>query len=348
MSLENNLPAAFDTRAMLEVVEVIPPAPGMFKELFFTTRNVHETEKVEIELVRKGKKIFAFVTNVEGGKLVDRSRRSKQTHACPRLRPKDVFGAPELLNRTAPGESPYINNPNALTPEQRVEKKIVEQLIEFDEGVERTIEWMCSKIATTGKLVVTQDNISFEIDFLMPDGNRVVLTGDALWSAAGMTIFKAIAQFEDWATNLIGENSGLPADILMLGTNAWNALFGMDGFLDLLDNRRIDLGHLSPMIAKSYKGTIGGLDIYVNSDKYEDDDGNMQPLLHPDYALMGSSLCGASIEFGLPQDLDHQGPMEFFAKSYIEKDPSKLMLVGESDPLPNPKNSGAFCYIKVL
>ncbi len=46
MSLENNLPAAFDTRAMLEVVEVIPPAPGMFKELFFTTRNVHETEKI--------------------------------------------------------------------------------------------------------------------------------------------------------------------------------------------------------------------------------------------------------------------------------------------------------------
>lgn len=344
----NNLPAAFDTRAMLEVVYVLRRAPGLFKELFFNTRNTHDTKKVEIELVRKGKKILPFVTDVEGGKLVDRSRREKRTMVCPRLRPKDAFSAPDLLNQTAPGEIPYTNNPNALTPEERIELKIVEQLTEFKDGVERTIEFMCSKVATAGKLVVQQDNISFEIDFGMPDENKVVLTGADLWSDPGMTIFEALGQIEEFSTDLVGENSGLPVDIAMLGTNAWNVLFAMDGFLELLDNRRIDLGHLSPMVAKSYKGTIGGVDIYVNSDKYENADGSLVPMLDPNYMVLGSSLCDASIEFGLPQELPSPGPMEFFAKSYIQDDPSQLMLVGESDPLPNPKNAGSFAYIKVL
>lgn len=344
----NNLPAAFDTRALLAVVYIIGRAPGLFKELFFTKRKTHPTKKVEIELVRKGKKILPFVTDVEGGKLVDRSRRELRTVECPRLRPKDAFSAPDLLSQTAPGEVPYADNPNFLTPEQRIEQKIVEQLTEFKDSVERTIEYMCSKVGTVGKLVVIQENISFEIDFGMPDENKVVLAGEDLWSDPGMTIFKVLGQIEDWATNLVGENSGLPADILMLGTNAWNKLFAIEGFLKLLDNRRVDLGHLSPMVAKSYKGTIGGVDLYVNSDKYEAEDGNLVPMLDPDYVVMGSSLCDASIEFGLPQELPSPGPMEFFAKSYVEEDPSQLMLVGESDPLPNPKNAGSFAYIKVL
>ncbi|WFS63451.1 major capsid protein [Pseudodesulfovibrio thermohalotolerans] len=346
MAVYDNLPAAFDTRAMLETCEVIPPAPGMFKELFFTRRNTHETKKVETEMVRKGKKLFPFVSDVAGGKLVPRRTRGKLTVECPRIRPKDAFTAPDLLSKTAPGEIAYVNNPNALTPEQRVERAIVDQLTEFRDGIERTIEFMCARVATTGKLTVVQPDLSFEIDFLMPSGNKVVLTGDDLWSAAsGVAI---LTQLEGFATDLIGEESGLPADILMCGTNAWKTLFGKQDFRDVLDNRRIDLGHLSPMIGKSYKGNVGNLDIYVNSDKYEDESGTLQPMLHPDYIVLGSSLGDARIEFGVPQELPCPGPMEFFAKSYIQEDPSQLMLVGESNPLPNPRNVGAFAYIKVL
>nr|WP_287412723.1 major capsid protein [Pseudodesulfovibrio sp.] len=342
----NGLPSAFDTRAMCETIEVVPPAPGMFKELFFKNRRTHETKKVELEMVSQGKKILPFVTNVGSGKLVDRKTREKRTFECPRLRPKDAFTAPELLNVTAPGEIPYINNPNALSPEQRVEMKVAEQLMEFRGGIERTIEFMCSKVATQGKLTVVQKDLSFEIDFRMPAGNRVVLTGGDLWTV--LTGKKIVGQLEHFASDLIGENSGLPADILMCGSNAWQTLFEKDDIDKLLDNRRIEMGHLSPMVGKSYKGHIGGVDIYVNTDKYQADDGSLQPMLHPDYIVFGSSQAGAGIEFGLPQELPNPGPMEFFAKAYHQEDPSQLMLLAESDPMPNPRNAGAICCIKVL
>jgi Phage major capsid protein E. len=332
----------FERRTLVGVINKRPVFPGLFKELFFQRRHPFAGTVVELHTTVAGKKLLPFVTEVGAGVQVDKVGRETQMIKCARLRPKKQFSAPELLNFTNPGEDPYLaGNVQEIDLEQAVARDVQD----LKDRTETTIEYLCAKSVCGGLITVVQDDIKFSIDYRMPSSHKPALPAGSLWTAEGAN---PLEQLESWS-DLIVDDSGLTPDVIVMGTNAWKAFRKNPAVQAELDNRRIDHPGLSPRVAKAYQGSIGGVEIYRYGGTYDDADGAPQAVMHPDFVLFGSSEAETSIEFGLPADLEAEGrPMEYFAKSWVDKDPSLLWILSESRPLPWPKQIGAFVHAKVV
>lgn len=328
---------------MTEVIIDRKPLPGLFKELFFNNRNTLPTKFAELEVLVRGRTLVPFVTDYEGGTLVEKSRRELRTVKTPRMNPIERFSAPELVDATRPGAGIYRNTPDDV--QAAIEEAIVRDLDAMKDDIELTIEYMCGQ-AVTGSLVVYREGQKMvNIDFLMPAEHKIVLGAGSLWSEEGGD---PGANLEDWAA-LILDATGIGADHCVMGTNAYRAFSRNKKILDEFDRRRIEIGTLSPDVNKLRKGEYNGLDIWAYGGKYEDLDGVVHNMLDPDYIVLGASGSKTSIEFGVPEDLKNQGqPNEYFAKAWEMENPSAYWMGVESRPLPFPKQPGAFVYAKVL
>lgn len=341
--MPSQLPHQFDARTLTEVITARKPLPGLFKELFFRTRNKLPSKFAELEVLVRGRSLVPFVTDYEGGTLSPKTKRELRTVKTPRVNPIERFSAPELIDVSRPGQGPYRNTPEDL--DAAIEETIVRDLDAIKDDIELTIEFMCAQ-AVKGGLSVVQEGVKvLDIDFLMPSEHKIVLGDGVRWNQDDGD---PEANFEDWAA-LILNAAGVGADVCVMGTNAWRAFKGNAKIKDDLDRRRIEIGSLSPDVNKLRKGEYNGLDIYSYGGEYEDLDGTVQHLLHPDYVLLGSTSARCSIEFGVPEDLKNHGkPNEYFAKAWEEENPSAYWMGVESRPLPFPKQSGGFVYAKVL
>jgi len=337
------MPHQFEARTLTDVIQARKPLPGLFKELFFRTRNPLPTKYAELEVLVRGRSLVPFVTDYEGGTLAPKTRRELRTVKTPRMNPIERFSAPELVDATRPGEGVYRNTPEDL--DAAIEDAVVRDLDAIKDDIELTIEFMCAQ-AVTGSLVVVQDGRkALDIDFLMPPEHKVALGDGVRWNQDGGD---PEANLEDWAA-LITTASGLGADHCVMGTNAYRAYRNNAKIKDDFDRRRIEVGTLSPDVNKLRKGEYNGLDIWSYGGEYEDLDGVVHHMLHPDYIVLGSSSAKTSIEFGVPEDLKNHGrPNEYFAKAWEEENPSAYWIGVESRPLPFPKQPGAFVYAKVV
>lgn len=337
------LPHQFEARTLTDVIIARKPMPGLFKELFFKNRNTLPTKYAEIEVLVRGRTLVPFVTDYEGGTLVEKSRREMKTVKTPRMHPVERFSAPELIDATQPGAGIYRNTPDDI--QAAIEETIVRDLDAMKDDIELTIEYMCGQ-AVTGSLVIYREGQKFfEVDFLMPSDHKIALGAGSLWSDEGGD---PEGNLEDWAA-LILNATGVAADNCIMGTNAYRAFRRNSKVKDVLDTRRIEIGSLSPDVNKLRKGDFNGLDIWSYGGEYEDLDGDVHKMLHPDYIVLGASGAKTSIEFGVPEDLKNLGrPNEYFAKSWEVEDPSAIWMGVESRPFPFPKQPGAFVYAKVL
>jgi hypothetical protein len=185
---------------------------------------------------------------------------------------------------------------------------------------------------------------TFTVDFQRPAAHNVVLSGSALWSAAGSDLQ---GQVDAWDL-MIQEETGYGSTDLLLGKNAWRAYRKHVDVFDDLDNKRIDIGHLTPRVFSKLKGFWNGLNIWVVAGSYTDLDGVIKDYLDPDCALLVARNAASVIEFGLPVDNDCQGPVEIFAKAFKQEDPSGTFTVAESRPLAWPKQPGWVARAKVV
>ena len=101
-------------------------------------------------------------------------------------------------------------------------------------------------------------------------------------------------------------------------------------------------------VGRKFKGTWNGLNIYVVSGTYADMDGTVRPFLEPEYALLVAAGAQTVIEFGRPLDLSCEGPVEVFAKLFMQDDPSGLFSLCETRPLPWIKQPGWVVLAKVV
>jgi hypothetical protein len=331
----------FERQTLTGVINKRPHKPGLFKELFFKKdRETLDTTTAEIHTVIGGKKLIPFVTDIEGGTLVDGTTREAQTVKTPRLRPKQVFSAAKLLETVKPGEPCQVK---AGVTDDRVEAAIARDLQEVKDRCEITTEYMAASALCGGKIQASQDNIAFEIDFRMPATHIIVLGGGAQWGDAGVSILEGM---QTWA-DLVLDSCGLTVDAMVCGINA-HKLFRADAEVKAeLDNRRIDLGLYSPMVGKAYQGHVQGVDIFRYGGTYQDEAGNLVKMMDPNYVLLGCTYAENGIVHGRPTDLECDGPTEYFTKSKIVEDPSQIEFINETRPLPWNKQPDAFVYVKV-
>lgn len=319
----------FEARTLTGIVRSRPLFNTLFLSLFFPLAryNLLDTDTATIELELFGKALAPFVTDYEGGSLVDSTKREVQAIKTTRVRPKKQFRAADLLKAPALGQSPY----NPGLPGDRILTAVTRELDDLKDRAIKTMEVMAAQ-AMQGAIVINQDNINRQIDFLIPAANKVTLTGTDKWTDPASD---PSGDFEEW--NQLAQESGYPGNVCIMGDKAWTAFRKNAAVKEELDNKRIETGHLGPNVQSMYKGRVNGVDIYNCGTTYLDATNTPTKLLAPNKVIFTSTELPTSLDFGLPSDLECAGPTDFFSKSNIEGDPSAIWMLLESRPLPWPK-----------
>lgn len=315
-------------RVLTRAVEQLKTPPRMLQDLIFKERNTNEADTIDVDITVGGRKLAPFVTDVEGGKVVSGSTRSQRSVKTPRIRLKDPLTAKKLRGERGVGQPFYAKGPKSV--EEAEQAKIMKSMKELKNKVLTTLEWMCAQ-ALTGKIIVEQDNVAFEVDYQIPADHKVVLAGESKWSGADADPLNDMQTWNDMIVDKLGRG----AAIMVCGTEAAKWLrkkVPKDAWMDR--TKHVQVGELVWEMSSNYIGNLGGIDIYRYGSSFDDASGAAQKLIDADKVYMVATDARISIEFGNILDLDANVVGEFFAKNWKEKDPSVLWNLVESRPLP--------------
>ena len=336
----------YETRTMLRILEESKPARRFLLDTFFSDVETSTTEHVDIDVIVGQRRMAPFVSPLSEGKVVEKIGYTTRTFKPPYLKPKFVVDAEDLTDRM-PGN--IIYTPGS-SPAERTARKLGELLAEGREMVVRRCEWMAANALNTGTITVTGEGLSATIDFSMPAGNKITLTGGDLWTDTANS--DPLKNLRTWRRQ-IAQSAGVSPDIAIIGTSVTDALLAHDDVRTLLDNRRIQVGNIDfrnyNELGVSYIGNIQGLDIVEYAEWYLDSSGTEQPMVPVDKVLLGSTMARTAQHYGLIRDVEAgDAAVQIFPKSWTQPDPSVRYLLLQSAPLVALHQSNAFISAKVV
>lgn len=341
----------FATRTMLRALEIMRMPKSFLLDTFFGTVETSETEHVDIDVIKKKRRLAPFVSPMHQGHIIDRTGFTTRSFKPPYIKPKMQYSGADILKRQA-GDTIYQGN---ASPSQRAQQQLGKDLMELIEMVTRREEWMASQALTTGKVRCTGEGIDAEIDFLMSNSHKITLSSNNRWNVDHADS-KPVTNLRTWK-RLISQDSGHVPDVAIFGQDVVDALLlsyanKTEDFLKLLDNRRVALGQIDPRLlpsGASFWGTIEGLDIYTYDEWYYDAGTDTEkPMVPVDHVLMGSTRARTARHYGAIQDLQATGAVPFFPKSWEEMDPSVRWVMVQSAPIVVPHEIDAFLFAKVF
>lgn len=265
--------------------------------------------------------------------------------------------------------SPYVNEVITMTPsdfDTREEgntvydteaagtqaTKTTEYIGDLNGRLDRLEEKQIVEAITSGTVTVSNAStgVNYTVDYGLDADNKETLTGDDVW---GGTTSDILGNVEDWGKRL--SDKGYVAADMVLDINAAKQFRADTEILALLDNRRVQMGEISPRkIAgqrASYLGTLAAVgvnvDVWAYMGGYETADDTFVNYLDTNRAIM----IGAGVEIE-----KHYGKIENFKANFRgqrfpnmwAENNGKVRYIGmESSPLAVLRNPNAIFSAKV-
>jgi hypothetical protein len=340
----------YEFRTMLAALEQRVPPRTFLLDTFFNSEEVHDTEAVDIDIVQGKRKLAPFVNPRLPGKTVERRGYSTQTYKPPYIKPKMVTTSADILKRQ-PGQTIYGGN---VSPAQRAADQLGKDLAEMEDMIVRREEWMAAQALQKGSVRVIGDGVDDTIDFLMKATHKPVLASTAKWDAP--TTATPLTDLKAWK-RIIAQDCGLvPTDVVM-GITAYDKFLACNQVSNsetgLFNLQRVNVGQIEPRSLPNGVTYIGriteiGVDVWTYEEWFVDADGTETPMIGNDKVLMASRNARATRHYGLIQDLNVNGALKRFPKSWEEEDPSARFVMVQSAPLMVPHQIDAFLCADVL
>lgn len=342
-------PQFYDTESLLGVMREEEPV-NFYWAAMFTNQINSDDEFIDFEKIpHQGRKLAPFVTPLSQGKPIY-SRRAVLNRVKPAyIKPKDAV-SPDRVMKRKPGE---LLAPTPMSPEQRRQAVIADIVVQHNEAIDRTFEWLAARAVIDGKVVIGDDLMpEREVDFQRNANQTVTLGAGARWNEGTATIVENI---EAWRTLARRAEFGGRMNRITVGADAWDAMRKSDEIKALLDlyTRGTD-GNVRTGISADaeieYVGQLApDLACYVYSDYYETADGTVVPFLDPkDVVLTGPSMMGYRC-FGAIQDPYAQyRSFEKFPRNFRQDDPAGEFVMTQSAPLMVPVNPNVTFKATVL
>jgi|Deesub1362A_J573_1020465.scaffolds.fasta_scaffold02224_9 hypothetical protein len=329
-------------RTLTAAINQLPAQPSFLLDRVFSAGGPRASDIIDIDLIAGSDKLVPFVTDVEGGVVVERTTREMRSFKAPRLRVKKHLSARELLLERPAGGDIYLAGGGDINRARQAAVRL--ELQDLRNRLQLTTEWMCAQ-ALTGALTVSQDNIAFQIDYRFPATHKVTLSGDARWGEASADI---PGNLQDWADRIFSVTKK-PANMLLLGSTAARKFESDAKVKDDLDRRNYNAGSLAPEVGNNYLGVYRGLEVWRYPFEYTTGSGAKTKLIGDNVAIMLTLQAEFSMEYGLILDLKAGAQVvgRFFAKSWTTEDPSTQWLLAESRPLPVVREIGSVVYAQV-
>jgi hypothetical protein len=321
---------AYKTRDMLKVLEQTHEPGDFLLSTFVSEVEVHDTDTVDIDIVRHGKKMAPFVSPVREGMIVTHQGFETRTIKIPYTKMKSPITAQHALSRR-PGMTVY----NGQTAKSMADEIAGKKITELDQMIFRLEEKMAAEALQTGKVVVSGEGIGYEIDFGMKATHLPTLLTTAIWDESTAEIQ---SDLKGWA-DLVYRDSGLNATDCIMGATAASTFLNSSDIGTALDRRRIDRGEI--LVERLPKGVIyygfdreSGLNIWgYNEQWYDEANAVMKPLIDDKKVVVLSRGMRFTRHYGAIQnvEVDFMGPR--YPSSWVTKDPSALWVMLESAPL---------------
>jgi hypothetical protein len=321
----------YTTRDMLDVLEQIH-VPGDFLLTNFVdpVAEEHTTDTIDIDVVKHGKKMAPFVSPVREGVVITKEGMQTRTHRIPYTKMKDSITAQMALNRL-PGDTIY----SGRTAGDHAAREMGRILANFDQMIFRREEFMAAQALQTGKVLVSGEGVSYEIDFGMDASHLDTRTGTDAWDDDGAAIQSDLAEWAD----LVYDDSGLNATDAILGALAAKEMMANATFNGSLDRRLIDRGEIKierlPLGVKYYGfDRESGLDIWGYEEEYYDEGTSTEKeLIDPKKVIVLSRNLRFTRHYGAIQNIkvDFVGPR--FPSNWFTDDPAEHWVMLESAPL---------------
>lgn len=336
----------YSTATLNGIVRNLKRSQSFLLSTFFPNVSVSTADEIKFDMENGLRRIAPFVSPLREGKVVESLGYTTKTFTPAYIKDKRIFDANRPLKRAA-GER--IGGGD-LTPAQRIQALLVQELGDQQDMITRRLELMAAEALRTGAVTVDGEGFdSVSVSFGRHADLTDALTGTDEWGDTGV---KPLNTLRDMNQTML-KQSGVAATDVVMDIEAWK-LFSADSDvreqLDLLranPSARMELGAV-PVPGAQYMGQIHGLNFWLYSDWYIDDNGTEQPILPSYTVLMGSSAIEGVRHFGAIRD-DKAGyqAMEMFAKSWTVEDPSSRLLLMQSAPLVVPYRPNASACITV-
>lgn len=349
------------------ISEVMPAADFMTKLLFPNERTL-PTEVIELSYLDGGRSLAPFVTINGEAKIVPGRTTRFANVMAPNIALVRPMQAYQNLLRRAPGTGVFVDSGEILAAYRQAIADDVEIMANM---IDNRLEWMACNMATYCKIDYSsaapdQETDKFDVtvprDAALGGNTGVALAGGARWAhTAGYATQGAtsdpVKDF-DQAKFLMAKKGNIPIMVVM-GREAARAFkfhTVVKDWLKQLGNIRVgELTHEEQYTAQGallLARDFCGIPVWEYSQTYTDDAGVEQYFLDPEAVLFisGRAKQDNVVYYGaIP---DHEAfqngtyMSKRFSKSWINKNPSNLMQLAQSRPLPFTRRPNAIYTLK--
>jgi Phage major capsid protein E len=325
----------FSTDALVAVVQDLRVPSNGLAARYFGTGTEETTEEVHFDVENRPRRIAPFVSPLVAGKVMQSRGFQTKTFKPAYVKPKSVFTPNRALKR-AMGER--IGG-GQLSPEQRMQLLVVQDMNDHIDMIQRRKEWMAAQVLHSGAVTITGDDYPAAlVDFGRAAGHTVTLSGGARWGQAGV---KPLDDLQDWSDTMV-KNCGVAISEVTMTIDAWK-IFRADADVQTRLDRFRANSTLQPDAHKGeghvFQGMVDQFAIYTYSAWYVDPTSGTETAMLP----ANSVICTGAPDqvegishHGAILDHDSLQAMAYFPKSWVEPDPSVRFLLTQSAPLLVP------------
>ena len=200
-----------------------------------------------------------------------------------------------------------------LTPADRERMLLIGDLAELSARISRTEEWLAVQTMLDNGCVMrhqTEVQDVYEdipVKFYDGEDNPALFTPAAKWEHG--TADKPGSWYADVCAMIkMLTSRGLPARELLVASDVGEFLMEDPWILKMLDNRRVELGHIAPTELTDYVSELGvfnfkgrNLSILVSDGTFEDEQGKDTPYVPNGSAIVTAPACGKGLYGGVTQ-----------------------------------------------
>jgi hypothetical protein len=353
MTIENPI---YRTSTLVDVIrddEITLPPQNYWLSLCFPSTAQFTTEEIDFSKLTDTRKIAPLVVPTAQGVPIYSNAEYRASLRPAYIKVKDAVNASRVIKRVA-GFGELNSNP-PMSPQERYDAIVTDILRQHRRAIERRWEWMASEAVQHGRVTLEDERYPRTlVDFERDPAHTVQLTGSNRWGETGVDI---LADIEGWKKIARRSKFGGPLNRLTVGTEAWDIMRKDQAIRDLLktdylpaqrNGLDISLGVLEGLDVEWVGRINGTTDVYVYSDYYENENGNVVEFMDPHAVVMTGPGVRGVRAFAAIQDINASfQPLEIFPKMWPEQDPSATFIMSQSAPLMVPMLPNNTFYIKV-
>lgn len=281
--------------------------PAMFLAGLFQSHpeNFHSSEEVEVDVIRSEEDVSVVIQDLSVGYRMNSTDIYTNKRFKPPIHQEAIAISSFDLLKRVPGKTPFES------PDFRSNLiiRIFEGTNKISRKIHRAIEEQASQILQTGKLTLKDENGAelFGLDY-RPKASHFPTAGVTWDTATGEQMLSDLTA--------LGEeirNDGLEdPDQLIFGSDSFGKFIAADDIQALFDNRRINVGAITPMVKGGRGGTFRGTidlghyqyDIWTYGGRFTPADGSAKiQYVDPKKVIMRSSTGRLDATFGAIPDI---------------------------------------------